>query len=152
MAFLSDWQKTICKVLYPSLNHYSLPKLKVTSYRKYMRGAKVMTYFSTYLMPVFCKNKRNNPSLIVYTYYIVLTYTTYIFWIQMPQISTGLIGHSEAYSPLNWMVREVPGSIPSTAAGRSLVRSPPPPPRRDLSKNWGNFFLISKGSGYACLS
>ena len=72
VAFLSDWQKTICKVLYPSLNHYSLPKLKVTSYRKYMRGAKVMTYFSTYLMPVFCKNKPNNPSLIVYTYYIVL--------------------------------------------------------------------------------
>ena len=29
-------------------------------------------------MPVFCKNEPNNPSLIVYTYYIVLYYL-YIF-------------------------------------------------------------------------
>ena len=58
----------------------------------------------------------------------------------MPQISTGLIAHSEAYSPLNWMVREVPGSIPSTAAAEGSLQK------------LGEFFLISKGSGYACLS
>ena len=58
----------------------------------------------------------------------------------MPQISTGLIAQSVAYLPLNWMVREVPGSIPSTAAAEGFL------------PKLGDFFLISKGSGYACLS
>ena len=34
VAFLSYWQKTICKVLYPSLNHYSLPKSKLPELQK----------------------------------------------------------------------------------------------------------------------
>ena len=83
-------------------------------------------------MPVFCKNEPNNPSLIVYTYYIVLYYL-YIS-IQTLQISTGLVAQSVEHLPLNWLVREVPGSIPA----------------RGLYPKMCDFFYISKGSGYAC--
>ena len=71
-------------------------------------------------MPVFCKNEPNNPSLIVYTYYIVLYYL-YIS-IQTLQISTGLVAQSVEHLPLNWMVREVPGSIPAAAVEGSLQK------------------------------
>ena len=78
VAFLSYWQKTICKVLYPSLNHYSLPKLKVTSYRKYMRGAKVMTYLVLCIYNArFCKNKPGDPSLIQYIHTTQYLYYLY---------------------------------------------------------------------------
>ena len=70
-------------------------------------------------MPVFCKNEPNNPSLIVYTYYIVLYYL-YIS-IQTLQISTGLVAQSVEHLPLNWMVREVPGSIPASGIFPKIV-------------------------------
>ena len=57
-------------------------------------------------------------------YYIL--YTTYIQQLKPSTLITGLIAHSVAHSPLNWVVREDCGSIPAAAAILQLPPLPPP--------------------------
>ena len=82
-------------------------------------------------MPVFCKNEPNNPSLIVYTYYIVLYYL-YIF--------------NSDPSNFNRLGSSVSRTLASKLDG---PRGPwfDPCHRRESFQKLSDFFLISKGIG-----